>query len=109
MTPKEIVVEEVEFMTSCGVPVNQIARALGISLTGVSRACRRAGRPELATPFDRAYKAERKKPCSDCGTPIYNDARRERCHPCAMRHRNDDPEYWAALLQGVARRGRTAA
>ena len=54
--PREEVVEEVEFLL---LPrgAEGTAAALGMTPSAIARACRRAGRADLARPFDRLAKA----------------------------------------------------
>lgn len=73
MTPDEYL-EEVEFLRSCGTSDAQIATRLGVQPGSVAKAVRRAGRPDLAAPFERLANAarprgprDRKKVCPGCG------------------------------------------
>ena len=51
--------ENIEYlMPSCAPAV--IAARLGIEMDAIDKRCYRAGRPELATPFEHALKARRR-------------------------------------------------
>lgn len=80
MTPRAVVLEEVEFMLGFGERPNRIADALGLKEGSVSKALYRAGRPDLAVKFERA-RPERNHPCVDCGSHVSNP-RAPRCRPC---------------------------
>lgn len=51
-TPRYVVLEEVEWLTSFGVHPLRIAEQLGIKPAGIARSLHRSGRGDLASRFD---------------------------------------------------------
>lgn len=86
MSPAEYV-EEVEFLTSLGVSSNEILTRLGTTTTAITKGLRRAGRPDLARPFDRLRGLERAagRVCA-CGAPVKSH-RRSQCFACGHKQR----------------------
>lgn len=101
MTPAVVVAEEAEFLLSCGVAPERIAEQLGIKLVSVAKACYRAGRADLARPFDNAGKRADTHPCADCGAQV--SAKATRCTDCCVVARELDPDYQASRLYGTRR------
>ena len=52
--------EDVDALLTTGVPVEEIARRLCLSLAGIAQTAHRSGRRDLAIRFERAYRAQRK-------------------------------------------------
>lgn len=86
MTPTEYA-EEVEFLVSCGTSHHEILARLGATSTAVAKGLRRAGRPDLARPFDaiRGHERAANKTC-ECGAPVLT-YRAVRCFDCGHRVR----------------------
>lgn len=86
MSPAEYV-EEVSFLVSCGTSYNEIMSRLGATSTAIAKGLRRAGRPDLARPFDNIRGRERAaaKVCA-CGAPVKSH-RSLRCFACGHRAR----------------------
>lgn len=95
------VVEEVEFLLSCGVSAFRIAAQLGMKPGSVERALHRAGRPDLAPRFTALRHAEERVPCPECGDLIGRKAKR--CYPCAIVAQKSDPAYIERHLAGIRR------
>ena len=83
MVAPENTVEEVEFFRSCGVDARDIARSLGVKPGTVAQRLRRAGRRDLARPFDALAQADRPgHPCEECGAEVRGKTGRW-CVDCA--------------------------
>lgn len=76
-------VEDVEFLVSTGETAPAIAARLGRAPATLSRALYRAGRADLARPFERLAQAVRAPGvCAFCGGPCDHKARS--CWRCAV-------------------------
>lgn len=92
-TPKDVLVEEVEFLREGGAATEAIVEQLGMTTAAVARSLQRAGRHELARPFaslerrERALRGWKRRAgsCADCGTDICRQS--TRCRSCEVTHR----------------------
>lgn len=87
-TPRDVVVEEVLFLSAAGVPAPEVLNRLGMTATAVSRALQRSERYDLARPFQtiaRSGYPRRTRTCADCGTRICVES--TRCRSCEVTHR----------------------
>jgi hypothetical protein len=80
-------IEEVEFLRSCAVSDAEIVRRMGTTAGALGKALRRAGRADLARPFESLYARTRAvgRRC-ECGAPIASLSGK-RCVPCGHRAR----------------------
>lgn len=83
---RDELVNEVEFLTSCGTSPAQIVNQIGIQPGSIAKSLTRAGRRDLARPFWplKQHYQHAAKDCADCGTRISGES--TRCRPCANRH-----------------------
>jgi hypothetical protein len=78
--PAEELVAEVEHLTRNGSSPRDTATRLGTTLSAIAQATTRAGRPDLAKPFEKARNQDRMHPCLDCDTLVVHGALRCRPH-----------------------------
>ena len=79
---RDALAEDVEWMLHNGEGISQILTRLGRTPTAIARALYRAGRGDLATPFNRLVLQAKRHPCHDCGRPGVN-RNADRCARCA--------------------------
>lgn len=84
---RDYYVEEVDFLTSCGVPTEEITTRLGKSATALAKGLRLEDRPDLARPFEVLRNRQRAegRVCA-CGNPILTHVS-QRCVECGQRAR----------------------
>lgn len=82
----DVYVEEVVFLRSCGSSDRAILTALGVSAAALSRALYRADRADLARPFNRIQRQERRSGCPSCGSPhaVERRSRTGLCYACVV-------------------------
>jgi len=84
-TPRDVVLDEVQFMLDAGESPARIAAALGIKPESVAKSLWRSDRGDLARMFEQDRAPEATHGCADCGAPITR--RHERCRPCGYGER----------------------
>ena len=81
---RDAIAEDVEWMLSNGGTVPRILASLGRKPESVARALYRAGRSDLAAPFNREADIARRHPCADCDALVaHGSTRCKRCAPIA--------------------------
>ncbi|QIM19902.1 hypothetical protein G7075_00125 [Phycicoccus sp. HDW14] len=92
MTPRAVVVEEVEHFLGFGDRPLSIASHLGMRPESIARALYRAERPDLANRFEQLRgrtwlkpPRPRTHPCADCSKQVTRNA--VRCRECHARSR----------------------
>ena len=65
-TPRDVVLDEVQFMLDAGESPGRIADALGIKPGSVAKSLWRSGRADLARIFEQDRAVEEPHPCTDC-------------------------------------------
>lgn len=92
MTPRDVVLEEVEHLLGFGDRPRRIAAQLGMQPEAIARALYRADRPDLARAFERIRGPRRTKrsprpthPCPGCGGQASRNA--AQCRSCTARDR----------------------
>ena len=96
MTPRETILDEAEFMLSCGESPHAIARLFGIQEGSVSRALYRAGRRDLAVIFEAARRKGTDGVCAGCGARTHRPTI-TRCRSCGNKRREQLRHEGAAV------------
>ena len=99
---RDAIAEDVEWLLSAGVGHTEIAARLKLKPGSVARALYRAGRPDLARPFNSLHVRSRDRQCVDCGGRCSHTS--TRCTACGIAARNADPAYQQAWEAGMERR-----
>ena len=84
-TRRADLVEDVEFLLQHGADLDEVSKRLGRSVGALARGLYRAGRPDLARPFERLRKYRERGACEDCCAETSRFGRR--CVPCSLRNR----------------------
>ena len=77
-------IEDLEWLLEEGSSHEEIANRLGFKPGTLARRLHRAGRHDLARPFDRIDGLRRLRKCMDCAKPGINKNAR-RCRDCSNR------------------------